>query len=52
LLAVPDRRTWFGRRDHAFILMAVQTGLRLYGDHRGQTRRPRPWSRRSCPRHW
>lgn len=29
LLAAPDRRTWFGQRDHAFILMAVQTGLRL-----------------------
>jgi site-specific recombinase XerD len=29
LLAAPDPRTWFGRRDHAFILMAVQTGLRL-----------------------
>jgi site-specific recombinase XerD len=29
LLAAPDRRTWFGRRDHAFILVAVQTGLRL-----------------------
>jgi site-specific recombinase XerD len=29
LLAAPDRRTWFGRRDHAFILMAAQTGLRL-----------------------
>jgi len=29
LLAAPDRRTWFGRRDHAFMLMAVQTGLRL-----------------------
>jgi len=29
LLAAPDRRTWFGRRDHAFILMAIQTGLRL-----------------------
>jgi site-specific recombinase XerD len=29
LLAAPDRRTWFGRRDHAFILMTVQTGLRL-----------------------
>ncbi len=29
LLAAPDRHTWFGRRDHAFILMAVQTGLRL-----------------------
>ena len=29
LLAAPDRRTWFGRRDHAFILTAAQTGLRL-----------------------
>lgn len=29
LLAAPDRHTWFGRRDHAFILTAVQTGLRL-----------------------
>jgi site-specific recombinase XerD len=29
LLAAPDRQTWFGRRDHAFMLLAVQTGLRL-----------------------
>jgi len=29
LIAAPDRRTWFGRRDHAFLLLAVQTGLRL-----------------------
>jgi site-specific recombinase XerD len=29
LLAVPDQRTWSGRRDHALILLAVQTGLRL-----------------------
>jgi site-specific recombinase XerD len=29
LLAAPDQRTWCGRRDHAFILLAVQTGLRL-----------------------
>ena len=29
LLAAPDQHTWFGRRDHAFILLAVQTGLRL-----------------------
>ena len=29
LLAAPDLRTWFGRRDHAFLLLAVQTGLRL-----------------------
>ena len=29
LLAAPNRRTWSGRRDYAFILVAVQTGLRL-----------------------
>lgn len=29
LLAAPDQDTWSGRRDHAFILLAVQTGLRL-----------------------
>jgi site-specific recombinase XerD len=29
LLAAPDKCTWFGRRDHAFILVAAQAGLRL-----------------------
>lgn len=29
LLAAPDEHTWSGRRDHAFIMLAVQTGLRL-----------------------
>jgi integrase/recombinase XerD len=29
LLAVPDRSTWVGRRDHALLVLAVQTGLRL-----------------------
>jgi site-specific recombinase XerD len=29
LLAAPDQRSWSGRRDHAFLLVAVQTGLRL-----------------------
>ena len=29
VLAAPDRNTWAGRRDHAFLLVAVQTGLRL-----------------------
>jgi site-specific recombinase XerD len=29
LLAAPDQCTWSGRRDHAFLLVAVQTGLRL-----------------------
>jgi site-specific recombinase XerD len=29
LLAAADRRSWSGRRDHALLLLAVQTGLRL-----------------------
>lgn len=29
LLAAPDQRSWLGRRDHALLLLAVQTGLRL-----------------------
>jgi site-specific recombinase XerD len=29
LLAAPDLGTWSGRRDHNFMLLAVQTGLRL-----------------------
>jgi integrase/recombinase XerD len=29
LLAAPDRRTWYGRRDYTLMLLAVQTGLRL-----------------------
>jgi integrase/recombinase XerD len=29
LLAAPDRSKWLGRRDHAFLMTAVQTGLRL-----------------------
>ncbi|MBB2984787.1 site-specific recombinase XerD [Paraburkholderia tropica] len=29
LLDVPDCSTWLGRRDHALLLLAVQTGLRL-----------------------
>jgi site-specific recombinase XerD len=28
LLAAPDRATWVGRRDHALLLLALQTGLR------------------------
>jgi site-specific recombinase XerD len=28
LLAAPDRGTWTGRRDHAWLALAVQTGLR------------------------
>jgi site-specific recombinase XerD len=29
LIAAPDRGTWHGRRDHAMLLLAVQTGLRV-----------------------
>lgn len=28
LLSAPDRSTWTGRRDHALLMLAVQTGLR------------------------
>jgi site-specific recombinase XerD len=28
LLTAPDRATWTGRRDHALLLLAIQTGLR------------------------
>jgi integrase len=29
LLAAPDRTSWTGRRDHALLLVAIQTGLRV-----------------------
>ena len=29
LLQAPDRTTWLGRRDHALLLTAIQTGLRV-----------------------
>jgi integrase/recombinase XerD len=29
LLAAPDRTTWIGRRDHALLALAIQTGLRV-----------------------
>jgi integrase/recombinase XerD len=29
LLRAPDRSTWLGRRDHALLLTAIQTGLRV-----------------------
>ena len=32
LLAAPDRDTWTGRRDHAMLLLAIQTGLRASVD--------------------
>lgn len=38
LLAACDQRTWTGRRDHALLLLAVQTGLRV-SELTGLTRR-------------
>ena len=38
LLAAPDRANWTGRRDHAWILLAIQTGLRV-SELTGLTRR-------------
>ena len=29
LLAAPDRSRWIGRRDHALLVLAIQTGLRV-----------------------
>ncbi len=29
LLAAPDTTTWTGRRDHALVILAIQTGLRI-----------------------
>jgi site-specific recombinase XerD len=29
LIAAPDQSTWLGRRDHALLVTAIQTGLRL-----------------------
>ena len=29
LLRAPDRTTWLGRRDHALLLVAIQTGVRV-----------------------
>lgn len=29
ILAVPDCSTWIGRRDHALLILAVQTGMRV-----------------------
>lgn len=29
LLATPDCSIWIGRRDHALLLLAIQTGLRV-----------------------
>ena len=43
LLAAPDQRTWTGRRDHALLVLAVQTGLTDFRADRAHPRR-RPTS--------
>ena len=40
LLAAPDRETWHGRRDHAMLLLAVQTGLRVSNSPASPARTP------------
>lgn len=42
LLNAPDKRTWNGRRDHALLLLTVQTGLRL-SEVTGLTRQDIAW---------
>jgi site-specific recombinase XerD len=48
LLCAPDRSTWLGCRDHALLLLAVQTGLRVSSHSLRCCPRPRRW--RSSPR--
>ena len=33
LLAAPDRGTWLGRRDHALLVLMIQTGVRVSDLH-------------------
>ena len=60
LLDAPDRSTWTGRRDHALLVLAIQTGLRaseLTGLQRGDVHldhratRPLPRERTEEPDH-
>ena len=45
LLAAPDHGTWTGRRDHALLMLACQTGLRATELHRPDPRRCAPGHR-------
>ena len=47
LIAAPDRTTWLGRRDHALLVTAVQTGLRVSRADRAALPRRRARHRRS-----
>ena len=50
LLAAPDRSTWLGRRDHALLLTAIQTGLRCLRARRACLQRHLDIRRRACSR--
>jgi len=50
LVASPARDTWHGRRDHALLVVAAQSGLRVARAGRAATRRRRPRHRRSPAR--
>ena len=52
LLAAPDRSTWLGRRDHALLVLAVQTGLRVseLASLTADRLAPRRWPARALPR--
>jgi site-specific recombinase XerD len=54
LLAAPDHRRWEGRRDHALLVLAVQTGLRddaAPQRRRRRGHRPMAWPRRQPLHH-
>ena len=51
LLAAPDRTTWAGRRDHALLLLAIQTGLRASELVEPAVRRRGARQRRAYPLH-
>ena len=54
LLAVPDRSTWAGKRDHALLLLALQKGIRAdqlaIPGCCARHRRPRPMRRKGTKR--
>jgi integrase/recombinase XerD len=52
LLAAPDRMTWAGRRDHALLLLAIQTGLRASELVKLAVRRCDAWQRRRISAAW
>ena len=41
LLAAPDRSTWLGRRDHALLVLMIQTGIRVLPARAARCAHPR-----------